>query len=166
MREIEQRAADAFRDQFNEEPQLVASAPGRVNIIGEHTDYNDGFVLPCAIDRRVAVAIRPGSGRVYSDDFGEMRNLEDPRDRSWADCPRAVVWALKERGCDVPHWDGSFAGNVPVGSGLSSSAAIEAATILALDRLAGLNIPRTDLALTCQRAENGYVGVNSGIMDQ
>lgn len=166
MREVEQRAADAFRDQFSDEPHLIASAPGRVNIIGEHTDYNDGFVLPCAIDRRVAVAIRTGGDRVYSDDFGDMRNLEDPRDRSWADYPRAVVWALGERGCEVTHWDGAFAGNVPVGSGLSSSAAIEAATILALDHLAGLNIPRTDLALTCQRAENGYVGVNSGIMDQ
>jgi galactokinase len=166
MREVEQRAADAFREQFNNKPELIASAPGRVNIIGEHTDYNDGFVLPCAIDRRVAVAMRSGAGRIYSDDFGEMRNLDDARDRTWADYPRAVVWALGERGCEAPQWDGAFAGNVPVGSGLSSSAAIEAATILALDRLARLDIPRTDLALTCQRAENGYVGVNSGIMDQ
>jgi galactokinase len=166
VRRTEERAARTFAQQFGRTPSLIASAPGRVNLIGEHTDYNDGFVLPCAVDRRVAVALSPGSGRLYSDDFHEARTLDERHDGSWADYPRGVVWALSEAGSETPRWDGAFAGDVPLGSGLSSSAAIEAATALSLDRLAGLDLPRTQLALLCQRAENAYVGVNSGIMDQ
>ena len=169
MREIEQRAARAYREQFGEEPELVASAPGRVNLIGEHTDYNGGFVLPCAIDRRVAVAVGTG-GRgwfdtsLYSADFDETRQID--KDSSWADYPRGVAWAMGEAGHEIGTFRAAFAGNVPLGSGLSSSAAIEAATALALDAFFGLGAGRTDLAVICQRAENGYVGVNSGIMDQ
>ena len=169
MRETEQRAARAYREQFGEEPELVASAPGRVNLIGEHTDYNGGFVLPCAIDRRVAVAVGTG-GRgwfetsLYSADFDEMRQID--KDSSWADYPRGVAWAMGEAGHEIGTFRAAFAGNVPLGSGLSSSAAIEAATALALDAFFGLGAGRTDLAVICQRAENGYVGVNSGIMDQ
>jgi len=169
LRETEQRAARAYREQFGEEPELVASAPGRVNLIGEHTDYNGGFVLPCAIDRRVAVAVGTG-GRgwfetsLYSADFDEMRQID--KDSSWADYPRGVAWAMGEAGHEIGTFRAAFAGNVPLGSGLSSSAAIEAATALALDAFFGLGAGRTDLAVICQRAENGYVGVNSGIMDQ
>jgi galactokinase len=169
LREIEQRAARAYREQFGEEPELVASAPGRVNLIGEHTDYNGGFVLPCAIDRRVAVALGTG-GRgwfdtsLYSADFDETRQID--KDSSWADYPRGVAWAMGEAGHEIGTFRAAFAGNVPLGSGLSSSAAIEAATALALDAFFGLGAGRTDLAVICQRAENGYVGVNSGIMDQ
>ena len=169
MRETEQRAARAYREQFGEEPELVASAPGRVNLIGEHTDYNGGFVLPCAIDRRVAVALGTG-GRgwfdtsLYSADFDETRQID--KDSSWADYPRGVAWAMGEAGHEIGTFRAAFAGNVPLGSGLSSSAAIEAATALALDAFFGLGAGRTDLAVICQRAENGYVGVNSGIMDQ
>ena len=169
MRETEQRAARAYREQFGEEPELVASAPGRVNLIGEHTDYNGGFVLPCAIDRRVAVAVGTG-GRgwfdtsLYSADFDETRQID--KDSSWADYPRGVAWAMGEAGHEIGTFRAAFAGNVPLGSGLSSSAAIEAATALALDAFFGLGAGRTDLAVICQRAENGYVGVNSGIMDQ
>src|SRR6266849_34017 len=166
MRQIEQRALQAYRDQFLEEPVLVASAPGRVNLIGEHTDYNGGFVLPCAIDRRVAVAVGHGGGQLYSADFQERCPLLRKRQGSWADYPSGVVWAMKERGYDVPPFRGAFAGDVPLGSGLSSSAAIEAATALALDALLHFGIAKTDLAVLCQRAENAFVGVNSGIMDQ
>ena len=100
MRETEQRAARAYREQFGEEPGLVASAPGRVNLIGEHTDYNGGFVLPCAIDRRVAVALGTGrrgsfESRIYSADFDETRQMDD-KDSSWADYPRGVAWAMGE----------------------------------------------------------------------
>ncbi|MDQ3862931.1 MAG: galactokinase, partial [Actinomycetota bacterium] len=170
MRETEHRAAQAFREHFGEEPDLVASAPGRVNLIGEHTDYNGGFVLPCAIDRRVAVAVGAGGRggfqtRLYSADFDEMREIEG-KDSSWADYPRGVAWALREEGHEIGGFRAAFAGDVPLGSGLSSSAAIEAATVLALDALFGLGVGRTNLALICQRAENEYIGVNTGIMDQ
>ncbi|HET6688783.1 MAG TPA: galactokinase family protein, partial [Rubrobacter sp.] len=166
MREIEQKAARAYSEQFGEEPELVASAPGRVNLIGEHTDYNGGFVLPCAIDRRIAVALgttRTGGfeTRLYSADFDETRQIDD-KDSSWADYPRGVAWAMGEAGHEIGGFRAAFAGNVPLGSGLSSSAAIEAATALALDALLGLGIGRKDLAVLCQRAENDYVGVASG----
>ena len=165
MREIEQKAAKAYSQRFGEEPELVASAPGRVNLIGEHTDYNGGFVLPCAIDRRIAVAVGSGETRLYSADFDETRQI-DEKDSSWADYPRGVEWAMGEGGHEIGPFRAAFAGNVPLGSGLSSSAAVEAATALALNALFGLGIERTDLALLCQRAENDYVGVSSGIMDQ
>jgi galactokinase len=170
LRETEQRAARAYRETFGEEPGLVASAPGRVNLIGEHTDYNGGFVLPCAIDRRVAVAVGAGGRggfqtRLYSADFDQTRQI-DGKDSSWADYPRGVAWAIGEAGHEISAFNAAFSGDVPLGSGLSSSAAIEAATALALDAFFGLGLGRTDLAIICQRAENDYVGVGSGIMDQ
>jgi galactokinase len=169
LREIEEKAARAYAERFGAEPALVASAPGRVNLIGEHTDYNGGLVLPCAIDRRVATAVGPapgGKGTFFSVDFDEARLLEDGRDGSWADYPRGVAWAVEQTGVETPPFRATFAGNVPLGSGLSSSAAIEAATALALDALFGFEISGKDLALLCQKAENGFVGVPSGIMDQ
>ena len=165
MREIEKRAHDAYVERFGEEPELTASAPGRVNLIGEHTDYNGGFVLPCAIGRRVAAAVGRGEGGLYSVDFDETRPPGE-KDSSWADYPRGVAWAMGEAGHEIGAYRAAFAGDVPLGSGLSSSAAIEAATALALDVLGGFGLGRKDLAVLCQRAENGYVGVNSGIMDQ
>jgi galactokinase len=165
LREPEQRAARAYKEKFGEEPELVASAPGRVNLIGEHTDYNGGFVLPCAIDHRIAVAVGAGEGALYSADFDQTRQIDD-KDSSWADYPRGVAWAIGEAGHEIGGFRAAFAGDVPLGSGLSSSAAIEAATALALDAFFGLGVGRTDLALACQRAENDYVGVGTGIMDQ
>jgi galactokinase len=165
LRETEQKAAEAYTEMFGGSPDLVASAPGRINLIGEHTDYNGGFVLPCAIDRRIAVAVGTGEGGLYSADFDETRELGE-KDDSWADYPRGVAWAMGEAGHETDSFRASFAGDVPLGSGLSSSAAIEAATALALDALLGLGIGRKDLAILCQRAENDYVGVASGIMDQ
>jgi galactokinase len=165
LRETEQRALRAYTEQFGEEPDVVASAPGRVNLIGEHTDYNGGFVLPCAIDRRIAVAVGAGEGALYSADFDQTRHTDD-KDSSWADYPRGVAWAMGEAGHEIKAFKAAFAGDVPLGSGLSSSAAIEAATALALDAFFELGVGRTDLAIICQRAENDYVGVGSGIMDQ
>jgi galactokinase len=167
VRQIEQRAVQAYREQFLEEPVLVASAPGRVNLIGEHTDYNGGFVLPCAIDKRVAMAIGYSDDtQFYSADFQEGRSLLEKREGLWADYPSGVVWAMKEQGFDIQSFQGAFAGDVPLGSGLSSSAAIEAATAIALDALFQLEMTRKDLALLCLHAENAFVGVKSGIMDQ
>jgi galactokinase len=170
LRETEKEAARSYKERFGEEPDLVASAPGRVNLIGEHTDYNGGFVLPCAIDRRIAVALGAGGRggfepRLYSADFDETRQIED-KDSSWADYPRGVAWAMGEAGHEIGTFEAAFAGDVPLGSGLSSSAAIEAATALALDGFFGLGVGRRDLAVICQRAENDYVGVGTGIMDQ
>jgi galactokinase len=165
LRVMEQKAAKAYTEKFGGSPDLVASAPGRINLIGEHTDYNGGFVLPCAIDRRIAVAVGPGEGGLYSADFNETRE-PGKKDDSWADYPRGVAWAMGEEGHEIDSFRAAFAGDVPLGSGLSSSAAIEAATALALDALLGLGIGRKDLAVLCQRAENDYVGVASGIMDQ
>lgn len=166
MRPIEQRAADAYLARFGEPPVVVASAPGRVNLLGEHTDYNGGFVLPCAIERRVVVALGHGAGGLYSIDHDDMQPCTGPKNDTWADYPHGVVWALEERGTRIPTFQAAIMGNVPAGAGLSSSAAIEAATALALDAVLGLNIPRPDLALLCQRAENEFVKVDCGIMDQ
>ncbi|HEV2093015.1 MAG TPA: galactokinase [Rubrobacter sp.] len=166
MRETETRAREAYVEQFGREPEVVASAPGRINLIGEHTDYNGGFVLPCAIDRRIAVAAgRDGEELLYSTDFGQARPLHR-EDDSWAKYPRAVLWALRETGHDADGFQAALAGDVPRASGLSSSAAIEAATALALDALFGFGLDKKSLARICQRAENEYVGVQSGIMDQ
>ena len=107
----------------------------------------------------------PIETRLYSADFGETRQIDD-KDSSWADYPRGVAWAMGEAGHEIGEFRAAFAGNVPLGSGLSSSAAIEAATALALDAFFGLGVGRTDLAIICQRAENDYVGVGTGIMDQ
>jgi galactokinase len=166
LREIEEKAAQAYRDRFDNEPELVASAPGRINLIGEHTDYNGGFVLPCAVDRRVAVAVGRGGDELYSTNFDETRPMSGEKDSSWADYPRGVASAIGEAGGEIGDFRAVFAGDVPLGAGLSSSAAIEAATALALDALFGLDIDRKDLAVLCQRAENDFVGVGTGIMDQ
>ena len=166
MREIEDRARGTYVERFGEEPELVASAPGRVNLIGEHTDYNGGFVLPCAVSRRVAVAVGRGGGELYSTNFDETRPMTTEKDSSWADYPRGVAWAIGEAGGEIENLRAVFAGDVPLAAGLSSSAAIEAATALALDAPFGLGMDRKELAVLCQRAENEFVGVQSGIMDQ
>src|SRR5437764_11536308 len=166
MRNVERRTVTAYRDRFGTEPQVLVSAPGRVNLIGEHTDYNDGFVLPFAIDLRVAVAMGSGDGGLYSANFGELRPVGKEKDGSWADYPRGVMWSFRHAGYDVPPIQASFCGDVLRGSGLSSSAAIESATALALDTLLALGISRKELAILCRQAENDFVGVSSGIMDQ
>jgi galactokinase len=166
VREIERRAVAAYRTRFGAAPEVVASAPGRVNLIGEHTDYNGGYVLPIAINRRTAVALGRGDGPLYSADFDDARPRTGAREGAWVDYPRGVAWALGQAGMIVPAFQAAFAGEVPQGAGLSSSAAIEAATILALDALGALGLARTEMARLCQRAENAFVGVRSGIMDQ
>jgi galactokinase len=169
MRPIEQRAADGYHARFGVAPRVVSSAPGRINLLGEHTDYNGGFVLPCAIDRRVAVALGAGPGGIYSIDHDDIQPYAGPHVGNWADYPRGIVWALEQPehlGAPVPAFQAAITGDVPAGSGLSSSAAIEVAVALALDSQLHLGLARPDLALLCQRAENEFVGVQSGIMDQ
>lgn len=164
----------AFQGQFGRAPDLVAEAPGRVNLIGEHTDYNGGFVLPIAIDRTVAVALGrrdDGVVRAFSIDYGQCDEFAAERVHrflgtrgGWRDYVRGVVWALLDEQTAVRGADLAIAGDVPRGAGLSSSAAIEVAVAGALT--AGADIEPRALALLCQKAENLFVGVRCGIMDQ
>jgi galactokinase len=163
-----------FRDEFGAEPELVARAPGRVNLIGEHTDYNDGFVLPVAIDRDVRVAVRRRPDRrvrLFAANFRRRSafSLHDVRHQPgerWSHYQRGVVVMLQRAGFDVGGFDAAIDGDVPSGAGLSSSAAVEVATATALKALFGLDLDSVRLALLCQQAENEFVGVNCGIMDQ
>lgn len=163
----------AFAARFGAAPTFVARAPGRVNLIGEHTDYNEGFVLPMAIDRAAWLALRPRSDRhvcVHSLDFDQTVTfaLADlHRDGAgWAEYLKGVAWALQEAGLPLAGWEGVMAGDVPVGAGLSSSAAVELATARAFAAVSGLTWDAAAMARLCQRAENAWVGVNCGIMDQ
>ena len=167
------RTLEKFKAHFGGESVLYR-APGRVNLIGEHTDYNEGFVLPAAIDSYCWVAAAPrnnGKITVYSENFGHaaeasLENLWRQKKNNWADYPLGVAWALQEAGITVPGANLYIKGDVPLGSGLSSSAAIEVAVGYALLGLCGKSIDRTALAVICQRAENEYVGARCGIMDQ
>lgn len=167
--------ATAFKGAFGRSPEGCWEAPGRVNLIGEHTDYNDGLVLPFALDRttRAAVARRDdGVLRVHSAAMAggvvelPAADLAPGRDAGWATYPAAVLWTLREAGHDIGGADIHFDSTVPVGGGLSSSAALQVATALALTELYGAALGRQDLALLCQRSENVYVGAPVGVMDQ
>ncbi|MEE6259545.1 galactokinase [Plantactinospora sonchi] len=169
------RATAGFIEAYGEKPAGVWAAPGRVNLIGEHTDYNDGFVLPFALPRRTVVAAAPDSGRrwtVWSEQadervaFGRADAAEPGRVTGWAAYVAGVVWALREADHDVPVARLAIASDVPLGAGLSSSAALEAAVQAALLDLGDLTVPVADRPGLAQRAENGYVGVPTGIMDQ
>jgi galactokinase len=184
-----------FSRRFGAAPTLLVRAPGRVNVIGEHTDYNDGFVLPMAIDRAIWIALRPRSDQCiigHSLDFdqtvefslgdvahkadidrvsvdagsqtdGDSRRLEQT---GWAEYIRGIAWALQEAGCELTAWEGVVAGDVPVGAGLSSSAALEMAAARAFAATSGLPWDPVEMAKLGQRAENEWVGLNCGIMDQ
>jgi len=163
-----------FGAEFGAEPEVIARAPGRVNLIGEHTDYNDGFVLPVAIDRdiRVAARRRPDrTVRLLAADFGRRSAFSlddirhDPAER-WSHYERGVALMLQRAGYRLGGFEAAIEGEVPTGAGLSSSAAVEVATGTGLKALFGLDIGPVQLALLCQKAENEFVGVNSGIMDQ
>ncbi len=167
-----ERAAAGFSAAFGYPPALLVRAPGRVNLIGGHTDYNEGFVLPMAVDRAVWVAVAGRAdpvARIVALDYGgeevsfPLISLP-PRDGSWADYPRGVAWALQ--GPSLVGLEAAIASDLPVGAGLSSSAAVEIAFGWAWRLLSGLDIDRRELALVCQRAENEYVGVRCGVMDQ
>lgn len=162
-----------FADAFGGDPAVVASAPGRVNLIGEHTDYNDGFVLPMAIDRAVWIALRPRDDfkvRIHSLDFDETREFDlmhlASSGMEWMDYVQAVAWALQKRDRNLRGWEGVTAGDVPIGAGLSSSAAFELASARAFAALSGLQWDAREMALLAQRAENEWIGVYCGIMDQ
>ena len=168
------KIARIFQDHFGAAPTIIARAPGRVNLIGEHTDYNDGFVFPAAIDRDVYVAARAtndGRARLYAANFRRKTEfpLSDVRhhpSERWSHYERGVVVMLQEDGHALDGFQAAIEGDVPSGAGLSSSAAVEVATATALKALFNLQLDPVRLAVLCQRAENKFVGVNSGIMDQ
>jgi galactokinase len=169
-----------FQECFGEAPAHVVRAPGRVNLLGEHVDYNDGFVLPIAIDREIWLAFSASDTdqtTLRAVDLSENvsftpETLPAKTDApgkdlpTWALYPAGVMWALREAGLATPALKGAYTSNVPQGSGLSSSAAVEMAFGLAWQTLGGWELPPMERALLGQKAENQYVGVNCGIMDQ
>lgn len=177
----QQLVTQTFRQRFGKDPAYLALAPGRVNLLGEHVDFNDGFVLPAAIDRATYVAFSPADGTVRSTlvaaDFAEEAcfTLESIPAKTipeavplpeWALYPAGVAWALGEAGLDIRALEAVFASDVPRGAGLSSSASVEMAFALTWQTLGGWSLPPMQRALLGQQAENRYVGVNCGIMDQ
>ncbi|MFJ4522904.1 galactokinase [Streptomyces sp. NPDC088810] len=173
-----QQVAERFAELYGAEPEGVWAAPGRVNLIGEHTDYNDGFVMPFALPHQAIAAVSrrtDGVLRLHSADIEggaaritELRldALAPESDREWTAYPAGVVWALREAGHAITGADIHLASTVPTGAGLSSSAALEVVVALALNDLYDLGLQRWKLARLCQRAENVYVGAPTGIMDQ
>ena len=161
-----------FQQVFNNEADLCVQSPGRINIIGEHTDYNNGFVLPAAIDKKVMVAIRKRTDDLivlYAEAFGEKKDIRmfdlNPQG-NWTDYILGVVAELNKKEFTVGGFEMLLTGDIPIGAGLSSSAAVECATIFALNELFGFELERMALVRMAQMAEHNFAGVKCGIMDQ
>jgi len=170
--ELSNKIKKKFKELFNEEPLIVRS-PGRVNLIGEHTDYNYGFVLPAAIDMAVYFGISSRSDKLctlFASDMNESYEFSLDKllysDRVWPNYLIGIVDQLIKRGYKLSGFNCVFGGNIPIGAGLSSSAAIEAGLAFALNHLFNLGIDKLELVKISQKAENEFVGVNCGIMDQ
>ncbi|WP_316795702.1 galactokinase [Pedobacter agri] len=162
----------SFRNIFQVEPVIVKS-PGRINIIGEHTDYNDGFVMPAAINKAIYVAVskrEDNEMHLYSESYQQLHicGIEriEKSDKAWANYILGVADQMKNRGYKFTGFNLYLDGNVPLGAGLSSSAALECATAFALNYINNIGISKMDLALISQKAEHVFAGVNCGIMDQ
>lgn len=172
--EQKERATAAFREAFGQWPEIVVAAPGRVNLIGEHTDYNEGYVLPVAIDRQVVIAAAKRDDNIVSlraldlnstSEFSLSEIAKDP-DQPWSNYQRGVAWVIKRKAFPVGGINAVITGNVPIGAGLSSSAAVEVATAYTFRQLYDLPMTLTNVMLICQSAENEFVGMRCGIMDQ
>jgi len=161
-----------FQSHFNAKPEIIVRAPGRVNLIGEHTDYNDGFVLPMAIDREVMIALRPREDdtvRLFSLDLETESDFELSsltRGSDWIEYPKGIAHELQKAGFKIKGFDAIMTGDVPRGAGLSSSAAVELAVARAFSVVSGFEWNAPVMAKLAQKAENEWVGVNCGIMDQ
>jgi galactokinase len=165
-----------FRDHFSASPTTTARAPGRVNLIGEHTDYNDGFVLPCAISKQTMVAVRPRDDRLLNIVAGDLQGaktsfsldgIAPDADAPWSNYVRGMASLLQAEGLKLPGVDMAILGDIPQGAGLSSSAALENASGLAFAALAGHpDFDRTRLAQLGQHTEHEFAGCKCGIMDQ
>ena len=161
-----------FAQFFGSQAPILVRAPGRVNLIGEHTDYNDGFVLPMAIDRAVWVALQPRPDRhviVHSLDFKDTVSFScdnlGQAERGWADYIKGTAWALTQEGFALHGWEGIMAGDVPIGAGLSSSAATEMVITRAFAAVAGWDWQPLRMAQVGNLAEKQWVGIRSGIMN-
>ncbi len=174
MKNIAATVTEAFHKNWSKAPEVVGRAPGRVNIIGEHTDYNDGYVLPVAIDRDIVFAASVNdTGKIQgvSVDFGATASCRageyDPgHEQVWFRYVTGVLSELEKTGRDIGGFSFAFSGDIPIGSGLSSSAALETVVLTVMEELFGFTLEDTEAALLCQRAENRFVGMNCGIMDQ
>jgi galactokinase len=161
-----------FQQVFNNEADLCVQSPGRINIIGEHTDYNNGFVLPAAIDKKVMVAIRKREDDLivlYAEAFAEKKEVKIPEMKpqgDWADYMLGVVAQLIKKNYVVGGFEILLTGDIPIGAGLSSSAAVECATIFALNELFSFGLEKMEMVQMAQMAEHEYAGVKCGIMDQ
>src|SRR5215204_2971987 len=169
---IVDRVNEAFHSHYGESPELIVRAPGRVNLIGEHTDYNDGFVLPMAINRATYIALRSRADQyvvVESLDFpggAEISLAEHVHgEPDWCEYARGAAWAMEAYGLQLRGWEGIIAGDLPGGAGLSSSAALEMGIAHAFAEVSGLTWDAPKMAKIGQKTENQWVGVNSGIMD-
>ncbi|GLB52330.1 galactokinase [Neptunitalea chrysea] len=168
-----QSVSNAFKAYFEEDPAHIFLSPGRINIIGEHVDYNDGFVLPAAIDKYICFAITTNTSKICTivakDLEDEVKfNISDetvPTDRMWVNFFYGVLAQLKEKN-PLSGFNIVFSSNIPIGAGLSSSAALECGFAFALNELYNLELTKKDIALIGQKAEHTFVGVNCGIMDQ
>lgn len=173
-----ERVIKAFIDRSGRFPEIVVRAPGRVNLLGAHVDYNEGWVLPAATDQAVWLAAARAKGSqttVQALDFdGQVVQIEqdNPQVRdtdrpvTWADYPAGVAWALRSVGKEVPAIEATFGGDIPIGAGVSSSAAVEVAFLEAWNHLGDLNLSTLEMARLGQKTENAYIGLASGIMDQ
>lgn len=178
--DIQTQTIAQFQNQFHQAPAGVVRSPGRVNLLGEHVDYNAGFVLPAAIDRATFLAFSAAPGDVstlVAIDMQEsasftLASLQERKDVNgsplpgWALYPASVQWSLAQAGLATPALQAAYSSNIPQGSGLSSSASVELAFISAWQALGGWSLPPMERALLGQKGENQYVGVNCGIMDQ
>ncbi len=163
----------AFRKRYGHEPAFLVRAPGRVNIIGEHTDYNEGFVLPMAINRFVWIALSPRTDQrlvLYARDVDQPGDFHlenfSRGNEGWLEYVKGIAWGLKQAGSELTGWEGVLAGDVPIGAGLSSSAALEMAVARSFAAVSVLEWRPLRMAKIGQRAENEWVGVRCGIMDQ
>ncbi len=169
---MQAKIAQEFKTRFGSAPDLIIRSPGRVNLIGEHTDYNDGFVLPMAIDRAIWMALRfRGDTKILLHSVGfpepvifSLDNIQHKN--NWGEYVAGVAWALENAGYSLKGWEGVMLSNIPIGAGLSSSAALEMAVAKAFSSVGKWNFEPLKMARIGQQAENEWVGANTGIMDQ
>lgn len=177
LTELGQYVAEQFAKTYNRRPRWIAAAPGRVNVIGEHTDYNDGFVFPMAIDRYTVIAAAPSDGKTKTiqlrstagdgtADIDPCQSLHPAKKGTWFNYPLGVIAGFQARGLKPAPFEALIHSTVPLGGGLSSSAALEVATATLLEVITGHKLDPVDKALLSQKAEHEYAGMPCGIMDQ
>ena len=165
---------DAFKNHFGIEPTVIAKAPGRLEILGNHTDYNEGTVLSVDVDRAMTVAAAKVDGKtselydlvITATKTFDLDKLDNPVKGDWSNYVKGVVQEFQKRGYTVPAFKATLKGTVPLSAGMSSSAALEMAFVLVIEKLAGLCLDWKNRALIGQAAENNYVGAKTGLLDQ